>query len=131
METKNQTRRVQKELKELREHVYALEEEIKREPKGTQNSEFLTEHPHVVRVQGVQGGRPIVRDAGVSVQTIVALFKQNLSPEKIVEDYDQVLTLAQVYDALSYYYDHPGEIDQYLAENRTALERGWQPPVSS
>ncbi|MBM3128454.1 MAG: DUF433 domain-containing protein [Chloroflexi bacterium] len=100
-------------------------------PSGNQRPEFLTEHPHIIRLQGVHGGRPIVRGTGVSVQTIVALFKQNVSPEQIVEDYDGDLTFAQVYDALSYYYDHPGEIDQYLEENRAALEQGWQPPVSS
>lgn len=41
------------------------------------------------------------------------------------------LTPAQVFDALSYYYDHPGEIDQYIAENQGALERAWQPRDSS
>ncbi len=131
METKSETQQMIHELKELREQVYALEVELKQTPSGSQRSEFLTEHPHIIRLQGVHGGRPIVRGTGVSVQTIVALFKQNIGPEKIVEDYDQALTLAQVYDALSYYYDHPGEIDQYLEENRAALERGWQPPVSS
>ncbi|MBI3914328.1 MAG: DUF433 domain-containing protein [Chloroflexi bacterium] len=83
---------------------------------------ITTEHPHIVRVQGLHGGRPIVSGKSVTVQTIVALFRQNLSPEQIVEDYDGVLTLAEVYDALSYYHDHPGEIEQYLAENRVALE---------
>jgi len=131
METRNETQRMMHELKELREQVYALETELKQTSQGNRRPEFLTEHPHIIRTQGVQGGRPIVRGAGVSVQTIVALFKQSTSPEKIVEDYDGVLTLAQVHDALSYYYDHPGEIDQYLAENRASLERGWQPPVSS
>jgi len=131
METKSEMQDVVRELKELREQVYTLESELKQTPSGSQRPEFLTEHPHIIRLQGVHGGRPIVRDTGVSVQTIIALFKQNLSPEKIAEDYDGQLTLAQIYDALSYYYDHPGEIDQYLEENRAALERGWQPPVSS
>ena len=131
METKNEMQEVVRELKELREQVYTLESELKQTPSENHRPEFLTEHPHIIRLQGVHGGRPIVRGTGVSVQTIVALFKQNLSPEKIVDDYDGDLSLAQVYDALSYYYDHPGEIDQYLEENRAALERGWQPPVSS
>jgi uncharacterized protein (DUF433 family) len=81
-----------------------------------------TEHPHIIRVQGLHGGRPIVSGKSVSVQTIVALFQQHLSPAQIVEEYGGVLTLAEVYDALAYYYDHPGEIEQYLAENRAALE---------
>ena len=84
---------------------------------------IATEHPHIIRVQNLHQGRPIVRGKSVTVQTIVALFRQSLSPEQIVEDYDGVLTLAEVYDAISYYYDHPGEIEQYLSESRAALEK--------
>ena len=131
MEATNEMQQVVRELRELRAEVYALGKELKQASNEDQRPVFLTEHPHIVRMQGVQGGQPIVRSKGVTVQTIIALFKQNVSPEKIVEDYDDVLTLAEVYDALSYYYDHPGEIDQYISENRAALERGWQPPVSS
>ncbi|MBI5034063.1 MAG: DUF433 domain-containing protein [Chloroflexi bacterium] len=92
---------------------------------------FETEHPHIIRVEGVQGGQPIVRGKSVTVQTIVVLTKQNVNPEQLVDEYDGVLTLAEVYDALSYYHDHQDEIDQYIAENQAARERGWQPPVSS
>ena len=131
MEPENEMQDVEKELRELREQVRAVEYKVNQMTEGYSRPIFQTEHPHIIRVEGVHGGRPIVRDAGVSVQTIVALFKQNLSPEQIAEDYDQHLSLAQIYDALGYYYDHPGEIDQYLEENRVALEQGWKPPISS
>jgi hypothetical protein len=36
------------------------------------------------------------------------------------------LTLAQVYDALSYYHEHPQEIEQYIAENAEFAKREWQ-----
>ena len=106
----------------------AIEKKRTRQTNGKPNRRvrlprISTEHPHIIRVQGLHSGRPIVREKSVTVQTIVALFRQNLSPEQIVEDYDGVLTLAEVYDALSYYYDHPGEIEQYLAESRAALEK--------
>ncbi len=123
METSNEIQQMKHELRELREQVYALDAELKQIPNDNQRPALLTEHPHIIRMQGVQGGQPIVRSKGVTVQTIVALFRQNVSPEKIVEDYDGVLTLAEVHDALSYYYDHPGEIDQYIRENREALGR--------
>ena len=48
------------------------------------------------------------------------------SPQQIVEDFDGVLTLAQVYDALSYYHEHEQEIEQYIAQNREALWKGPQ-----
>ena len=121
METKSEMQDIVRELKELREQVQAVEYKVNQ----------MTDHPHIVRVEGVHGGQPIVRGKSVTVQTIVVLSKQNISPEQLVEDYDHVLTLAEVYDALSYYHDHQGEIDQYIAENDAARERGWQPPVSS
>ena len=47
-------------------------------------------------------------------------------PAQIVEDYDGVLTLSQVYDALSYFYEHQGEIEQDIARNRATLRKGPQ-----
>lgn len=86
---------------------------------------------HIVRVPGVHGGRPMVRGAGVSVQTIVEQSQLGRSPQQIAEDFDGVLTLAQVYDALSYYYQHQAEIDRSIEHNREALWQGPQMSVSS
>lgn len=81
------------------------------------------------RIPGVHGGRPVVRGTGVSVQTIVEQSHLGRSPQQFVEDFEDVLTLAQVYDALSYYYEHQAEIDRSIAQNREAL---WQkPPVTA
>ncbi len=82
-----------------------------------------TEHPHIVRVEGIFGGEPIIKGTGISVRTIVERTRLRDTPEQIVDDYPH-LTLAQVYDALSYYYEHPQEIEQYIAEN--FAKRGWQ-----
>ena len=82
----------------------------------------LTAHPHIVRISGVQGGTPIVRNAYKTVWGIVELFQQGRTPEQIVEDKGQPLTLAQVYDALSYYYDNQEEIDGIIARQNAALE---------
>jgi uncharacterized protein (DUF433 family) len=79
-----------------------------------------TEHPHIVRVEGICGGEPIIKGTGISVRTIVERTRLSDSPERIVDDYPH-LTLAQVYDALSYYHEHPQEIAQYIAENKAAL----------
>ena len=75
----------------------------------------------VGEIEGVHGGRPTIRGTGVSVQAIVEQTHLGRSPQQIVEDFDGVLTLAQVYDAMSYYYEHEKEIEQYIAENREAL----------
>ena len=44
------------------------------------------------------------------------ILRQGLSPEELVKEFPH-LTLAQVYDALSYYYDHQEEIERELREN--------------
>jgi len=74
-----------------------------------------------VRLEGVHGGRPTIRGTGVSVQTIVEQTKLGRSPQQIMEDFGGILTLAQVYDALSYYHEHEKEIEQDIAQNREAL----------
>ena len=83
-------------------------------------------YPNIVRVEGVQGGEPMVRDKYVPVSTVVALVQCGQTPEEIVDDYDEQLTLANVYSALSYYYDHQEEIDGYLSAHRAALDEAVQ-----
>jgi len=103
---------IAQELARLREVVQALEEQINR---------IITDHPYIIHLVDVQGGEPIVRDKGVTVRTIVAFWRQALSPEQIVEEYGGTLTPAEVYDAISYYYDHTAEIENHLARHREAL----------
>ena len=59
-------------------------------------------------------------------KAIIEQTRLGRSPAQIVEDYDGVLTLSQVYDALSYFHEHQGEIEQDIARNRAALRQGPQ-----
>jgi uncharacterized protein (DUF433 family) len=43
-------------------------------------------------------------------------LRQGISPEELVKEFPH-LTLAQVYDALSYYYDHKETIERELQES--------------
>jgi uncharacterized protein (DUF433 family) len=74
-----------------------------------------TEHPHVERVPGVQGGQPVIVGTRIPVWIVVDHFKAGRSLGYILENYD--LTAEQVYDALSYYYEHTDEIEQAIALN--------------
>lgn len=103
---------ITRELKQLRQSLERVEQDLSR---------VLTEHPYIVRIPGVKGGEPIIKDKGVTVRTVIALKRQGVTPEQMVDDYDGVLTLAEIYDALSFYYDHQEEIERYLAEHRAAL----------
>ncbi len=79
-----------------------------------------TEHPHIVRIEGLCGGRPIIAGTRISVRTIVERVRLGDSPEQIVGNYPP-LTLAQVYDALSYYHEHKSEIEAEIATDEEAL----------
>lgn len=50
----------------------------------------------------------------VSLDSIVLAFLDGLSPETIVEDCFPVLTLEQVYGAITYYLAHRADVDRYL-----------------
>lgn len=79
-------------------------------------------HPHILRIEGMCGGRPAIAGTRISVRTIVERIRLGDSPEQIVESYPP-LTLAQVYDALSYYHEHRSEIEAEIAANEEALAR--------
>jgi len=86
-----------------------------------------TDHPHIIRIEGVRGGDPITPEASVSVRAIVEItYRLKQTPQEIVESYAPDMTLAQVYDALSYYHDHKDEIDEIIKQNDEGLERARQ-----
>lgn len=76
-----------------------------------------TEHPYIVRVKGVCGGRPSIKGSRISVRDIATLYKRGETVDEILQTYRQ-LKPAAVYDAISYYHDHQAEIEQEIHENR-------------
>jgi uncharacterized protein (DUF433 family) len=76
-----------------------------------------TEHPHIVRVAGAGGEKVVIAGTRISVPFIVGQLRAGDTPEDILASYPH-LTPAGVYDAISYYYDHQEEIDQYIADSR-------------
>ena len=76
-----------------------------------------TERPHIERRPGVCGGSPVIEGTRIPVRLIVGFVKDGImSPEEIREAYP-FLSLAQIYDSLSYYYDHQAEIDEELRQS--------------
>jgi len=76
--------------------------------------------PHIVRIPGVCGGRPVVAGTRISVRTIVERTRLGDSPEQIITDFPP-LTLTQVYAALSYYHEHSDAIEAEITANQEAL----------
>ena len=80
-------------------------------------------HPYVTEVDGVAGGKPVIRGTRTPVRSIVAYHRMGNAPEEIQVKVPH-LSLAQIYDALSFYYDHQVEIDADIEANREEYVRG-------
>ena len=96
---------------------------------------ILTQHIEVT--PGIAGGKPRIAGHRITVQNIVIWHERmGLSADEIATEHG--LTLAEVYAALAYYYDHHAEIDDmirtddsFIAELRSRTpsklsERIWQ-----
>lgn len=75
-----------------------------------------TKHPYIVCIEGICGGRPIIIGTRTPVRSIVGYFKMEMSAEEILEGLPH-LNLAQIHDALSYYYDHQEEVERDIQED--------------
>ncbi len=74
-------------------------------------------HPRIVRRSDISGGEPIIQATRISVRHIVERIQAGQSVEDILAALPH-LTAAQIYDALSYYYDHQAEMDQLIKESQ-------------
>lgn len=64
-----------------------------------------TEHRYIVRDERILNGEPIITGTRTPVRAIVETWRMGIAPEEIPKGLPH-LTLAQVFDALSYYSDH-------------------------
>ncbi len=78
-----------------------------------------TSHPYVVRDQSILGGEPIITGTRTPVRAVVESWRLGIAPEEIIVHLPH-LTLAQVFDALSYFADYQAEITEYIERNRIA-----------
>ena len=76
-----------------------------------------TENRYIVRNEEILGGEPIIKGTRTPVRAIVESWRQGVQPEDIPRIMPH-LTLAQVFDALSYYSEHQQEINRLIEENR-------------
>lgn len=81
-----------------------------------------TRHRYITKNRDILSGEPVVLNTRTPVRAIVELWKMGLSPEEITERLPH-LSLAQVFDALSYYSDHQDEIEHYISENQIPVDK--------
>ena len=72
---------------------------------------------HIEISPGVCGGKPRIAGHRIRVQDIVIWHEyKGMSPDEIIYHYPSI-TLADIYAALAYYYDHLEEIRQQIRES--------------
>ena len=74
-------------------------------------------YAHISKDPEVCGGKACIDGTRIRVMDIVGLHQHGYTPEQMLSVYSVPLTLAQVYAALTYYYDHPGEIEDSFTED--------------
>ncbi|MGB0560386.1 MAG: DUF433 domain-containing protein [Spirulinaceae cyanobacterium] len=74
-------------------------------------SRYITRDPQILN------NEPIVVGTRTPVRAIVETWRLGTPPEEIPQHLPH-LTLAQVFDALSFYLDHQREINQHIEQNR-------------
>ncbi len=80
-------------------------------------------HPHITSDPRVCGGSPIIAGTRFPVRSVVFyVLRLGLTPEEVVHKFPH-LSLAQVHDALAYYYDNRAEIEQDIAQNQERTVR--------
>jgi uncharacterized protein (DUF433 family) len=78
-------------------------------------SRYVTRNPEIL------SGEPIITNTRTSVRAIVGLWRMGIMPEEIISHLPH-LTLAQVFDALSFYLDNQAEINEYIDRNQVPNE---------
>lgn len=76
---------------------------------------------HIEATPGIAGGKPRIAGHRITVQNIVIWHERiGKGVDEIAAEYD--LTLADVYAALAYYYDHRSEIDRDIEESKAFVK---------
>jgi len=76
---------------------------------------------HIEATPGTRDGKPRISGTRITVADIVLMHRRlGRALEEIAGTYD--LSLAAVYEAMAYYYDHKDEIDHSLNEEEALAE---------
>lgn len=73
-----------------------------------------TDIKHIVREDGVLGGRPHIAGRRIGVRHVAWWYLHGVTAEQLAQEYG--LAPAEFHAALVYYYDHKDEIERELAE---------------
>jgi uncharacterized protein (DUF433 family) len=84
-----------------------------------------TGYPHIERHEGICGGEPVIDGLRVTVRHVATLHRRGETILEIAEALG--ITEAQVFHALSYFFDHRDEILGLIAQEELAHARFSRP----
>ena len=79
-------------------------------PEITLRSRYVTTDPAILQ------GEPIIEGTIVAVRDIVQLWNAGIQPQAMLPQLFHQVTIAQIFDALSFYTDHPEQVDRYIKQ---------------
>ena len=80
-----------------------------------------TDHPYIIRNDEILSGEPIIKGTRTPVRAIVEMWRLGYYPD-VIPTHLPHLSLAAVFDALSYYSDHQAEINEHIVRNHVPEE---------
>jgi uncharacterized protein (DUF433 family) len=83
------------------------------------------QHAYIEVVEKSTGSQAVIKDTRIPVSIIIGYLRMGEAPESLIKNILPHLTLAQVYDALSYYYDYQDEIEQEIIEHSEEYGRAY------
>lgn len=84
---------------------------------------ILPPHPYVEIIQSHSEPRAVVKGTRIGVDVIIGYIQAGQTPRQLADEIFPQLTMAQIYDALSYYEDHRATIETALKDNTPSLWR--------
>ena len=78
---------------------------------------------YIVRQHGIRGGNAIIAGTRIGVHDVIGLLQNGESVDSIVTRCFPDLAHAQVYECLTNYEDHRGEIDVLVARQMSLENR--------
>lgn len=76
----------------------------------------------IVSDDGILGGEPRIEGTRIGVRHVAAhVIEGGQSPAYVADQFD--VSLAEIYESMAYYYEHPDEISEIERANEAARER--------
>jgi uncharacterized protein (DUF433 family) len=86
------------------------------------SSRARVKHAYITRKKGVSGGKPVIAGTRIKVAQIALEYERmGWTADEIVQAHPH-LTLAQVHDALAYYYDNAQEINTEIRNDEEFVQ---------